>query len=61
MKHVLKVLNAFIESKVREIESKDDRIKDQWQEICQLEKENEMLRNDLAELSKEHLKNKHNG
>jgi hypothetical protein len=61
MKHVLKVLNAFIESKVREIESKDDRIKDQWQEICQLEKENEMLRKDLAKLSKEHLKNKNNG
>jgi uncharacterized protein (DUF3084 family) len=56
MKHVLKVLNAFIESKVIEIESKDERIKEQWQEICQLEKENEMLRNDLAELSKEHFK-----
>jgi len=56
MKHVLKVLNAFIESKVREIESKDERIKEQWQEICQLEKENEMLRKDLAELSKEHFK-----
>lgn len=61
MIHVLEVLNAYIESKVREIESKDDRIKDQWQEICQLEKENEMLRNDLAELSKEHLKNENNG
>jgi hypothetical protein len=56
MKHVLEVLNAYIEQKINQLETQEERINEQWQEICQLEKENEMLRNDLAELSKEHCK-----
>jgi SMC interacting uncharacterized protein involved in chromosome segregation len=56
MKHVLEVLNAYIEQKINQLETQEERINEQWQEIRKLEEENEMLRNDLAELSKEHCK-----
>lgn len=52
MKHVLKVLNAFIESKVREIESKDERIKELWREVCKLEAENISLEEKLSKKKK---------
>ena len=56
MKHVLKVLNTFIGQKKEEIERKDQKIKELWNESFELKQEIEMLRNDLAELSKEHFK-----
>jgi hypothetical protein len=56
MIHILEVLNAYIEQQVNELEFKQERIDEQWLEIRKLNEENQMLRNDLAELSKEHFK-----
>jgi regulator of replication initiation timing len=56
MKHVLKVLNTFIGQKKEEIERKDQKIKELWNENFELKNEVKVLRNDLAELSKEHFK-----
>jgi regulator of replication initiation timing len=56
MKHVLKVLNTFIGQKKEEIERKDQKIKELWNENFDLKNEVKVLRNDLAELSKEHFK-----
>jgi hypothetical protein len=56
MKHILEVLNAYIEQKVNELECKQERIDEQWLEIRKLNEENQALRNDLAELSKEFKK-----
>ncbi len=56
MKYILEVLNEFIEQQANQLDSKQERIDEQWLEIRKLEEENHMLRNDLAELSKEHFK-----
>jgi hypothetical protein len=56
MKHILKVLNAYIKQQVNELEFKQERIDEQWLEIRKLNEENQALRNDLAELSKEFKK-----
>jgi regulator of replication initiation timing len=56
MKHVLKVLNTFIGQKKDELERKDAKIKELWNENFELKNEVKVLRNDLAELSKEHFK-----
>jgi hypothetical protein len=56
MKHVLKVLNTFIGQKIDELKRKDAKIKELWNDNFDLKQEIEMLRNDLAELSKEHFK-----
>jgi regulator of replication initiation timing len=56
MKHVLKVLNTFIGQKKEEIERKDQKIKELWNENFELKNEIKVLRDDLAELSKEHFK-----
>jgi regulator of replication initiation timing len=56
MKHVLKVLNTFIGQKKEEIERKDQKIKELWNENFELKNEVKVLRDDLAELSKEHFK-----
>mgnify|MGYP000843857797 FL=1 len=56
MKHVLKVLNTFIGQKKEELERKDQKIKELWNENFELKNEVKVLRNDLAELSKEHFK-----
>lgn len=56
MKHILKVLNAYIESTVKQLKYKDERIQELNAENRQLENENKMLRDDLAELSKEFKK-----
>lgn len=56
MKHVLKVLNAYIESNIKEIKYKDKRIQELNAENFQLQKEVYQLRKDLKELSKEHFK-----
>jgi regulator of replication initiation timing len=56
MKHVLKVLNTFIGQKKDELERKDQKIKELWNENFELKNEVKVLRNDLAELSKEHFK-----
>jgi hypothetical protein len=56
MKHVLKVLNTFIGQKKEEIERKDQKIKELWNENFDLKNEVKVLRDDLAELSKEHFK-----
>ena len=61
MKHVLKVLNAFIGQKIDELKRKDDKIKELWIENADLKDEIKMLRKDLQELSKEHFKNINNG
>lgn len=56
MKHVLKVLNAYIESNINQIKYKDERIKELNAENFQLQNEVDKLRKDLKELSKEHFK-----
>lgn len=56
MEHVLQLLDTFIGQKKEEIERKDQKIKELWNESFELKQEIEMLRNDLAELSKEHFK-----
>ena len=56
MKHVLKVLNTFIGQKKDELERKDQKIKELWNENFELKNEVKVLRNDLAELSREHFK-----
>jgi hypothetical protein len=56
MNHILKVLNTFIGQKKDELERKDAKIKELWNDNCQLKQEINVLRNDLAELSKEHFK-----
>lgn len=56
MKHVLKVLDTFIGQKKEEIERKDQKIKELWNENFELKNEVKVLRDDLAELSKEHFK-----
>jgi len=56
MKHVLKVLDKYIESNVNQLKSKDERIRELWNENSDLRNEIKVLRNDLAELSKEHFK-----
>jgi hypothetical protein len=53
MKHILEVLNAYIEQKVNELEFKQERIDEQWLEIRKLNEENQALRNDLAKLRKQ--------
>ena len=56
MEYILKVLN-------KELEKREKRAKENFQRLCDLEKEierlhqeNYMLRKDLQELSKEHFK-----
>lgn len=56
MKHVLKVLNAYIESNIKQIKYKDERIQELNAENFQLQNEVDRLRKDLKELSKEHFK-----
>lgn len=56
MKHVLKVLNAYIESNLKQIKYKDERIQELNAENFQLQNEVDTLRKDLKELSKEHFK-----
>ena len=56
MKHVLKVLNAYIESNIKQINYKDERIQELNAENFQLQNEVDKLRKDLKELSKEHFK-----
>jgi cell division protein FtsB len=56
MQHVLKVLNAYIESNVKQIKYKDERIQELNAENRKLENENEMLKNELVKLSREQFK-----
>jgi len=56
MKHILEVLNAYIESTVKQIKYKDERIQELNAENRKLENENEMLKNELVKLSREHFK-----
>ena len=56
MEHILELLNTFIGQKKDELERKDAKIKELWNDNFELKQENEMLRNDLEELSKEHFK-----
>lgn len=56
MEHVLKVLDTFIGQKKDELTRKEDKIKELWNENFDLKNEVEVLRNDLAELSREHFK-----
>ena len=56
MEHVLKILDTFIGQKKDELERKDAKIKELWDETFQLKQEINVLRNDLAELSREHFK-----
>jgi regulator of replication initiation timing len=57
MKHILKVLNAYIESTVKQLKYKDERIQELNDENRILEKENETLKRELINLSREHCKN----
>ena len=56
MENVLQVLDKFIERKVSELKTKDQRISDLWTRNTELVEENKMLRNELFELSKEYFK-----
>lgn len=56
MEHVLQILDTFIGQKKDELDRKNDKIKELWNENCDLKNEVIILRNDLAELSKEHFK-----
>ena len=56
MEHVLKVLDTLIGQKKDELDRKNEKIKELWNENCDLKNEVQVLRNDLAELSKEHFK-----
>ena len=56
MKHILKVLNAYIESTVKQLKYKDERIQELNDENRILEKENETLKRELINLSREHCK-----
>lgn len=56
MKHVLKVLNAYIESNIKQIKYMDERIKELNADNFQLQNEVDKLREDLKKLSKENLK-----
>jgi peptidoglycan hydrolase CwlO-like protein len=53
MKHILKVLNAYIESTVKQLKYKDERIQELNAENRQLENENDKLKNELVKLTKE--------
>jgi regulator of replication initiation timing len=57
MKHILEVLNAYIESAVKQLKYKDERIQELNDENRILEKENETLKRELINLSREHCKN----
>ena len=56
MKHILEVLNAYIESAVKQLKYKDERIQELNDENRILEKENETLKRELINLSREHCK-----
>jgi len=56
MKHVLKVLDKYIESNVKQLKYKDERIQELNAENRELEKQNEMLKNELVKLTREHFK-----
>lgn len=56
MKHILEVLNAYIESTVKQLKYKDERIKELNDENRILEKENETLKRELIKLTKEFKK-----
>lgn len=56
MEHVLQILDTFIGQKKDELDRKNEKIKELWNENFDLKNEVQVLRNDLAELSKEHFK-----
>lgn len=56
MEHILQILDTFIGQKKDELDRKNEKIKELWSENCDLKNEVQVLRNDLAELSKEHFK-----
>ena len=56
MQHVLKVLNAYIESNVKQLKYKDERIQELNAENRQLENENDRLKNELVKLTREFKK-----
>jgi hypothetical protein len=55
MKHVLKVLDKYIESNVKQLKYKDERIQELNIANRELEKQNEMLKNELVKLNRENL------
>lgn len=56
MLNILEILSKQIEEQKRIAKCNQKQIEEQYQKINQLAKENQMLRNDLFELSKEHFK-----
>jgi hypothetical protein len=56
MKHVLKVLDKYIESNVKQLKYKDERIQQLNIENRELEKQNDILKNELVKLTRENLK-----
>lgn len=56
MLNILEILSKEIEEQKRITKCNHKQIEEQYQKINQLAKENQMLRNDLFELSKEHFK-----
>jgi hypothetical protein len=55
MKHVLKVLDKYIESNVKQLKYKDERIQELNIANRELEKQNEMLKNELVKLTRDNL------
>lgn len=56
MEHVLQILDTFIGQKKEELDRKNEKIKQLWNENGDLKNEVLILRNELAELSKEYFK-----
>jgi hypothetical protein len=56
MEHVLQLLDTFIGQKKDELDRKNEKIKELWNENCDLKHEVKVLKNELFELSKEHFK-----
>lgn len=58
MKEVIRILNKELENRIELSKKNYALLQKQAEEIKQLKRENEILRNDLFELSKEHFKKK---
>ena len=56
MKEVIRILNKELENRIELSKKNYALLQKQAEEIKQLKRENEILKNDLFELSKEHFK-----
>lgn len=61
MKYILQALDEQLKSYNEKAKSNANFFNDMADQIEQLKHENKILRNDLKELSKDYIKNNHNG